>query len=37
MRPTVVVALSEPEAPVMVTVTALEVIGAEVLAVSVST
>ena len=36
-RSTVVVALSEPEVPVMVTVTALEVIGAEVLAVRVST
>ena len=34
---TMVVALSEPEVPVTVTVTALEVIGAEVLAVSVST
>jgi hypothetical protein len=37
LRPTVVVALSEPEVPVMVTVTALEVIGDEMLAVSVST
>jgi|HubBroStandDraft_4_1064222.scaffolds.fasta_scaffold07860_3 hypothetical protein len=37
LRSTVVVALSVAEVPVMVTVTALEVIGAEVLAVSVST
>ena len=36
LRSTVVVALSKPEVPVMVTVTALEVIGAEALAVSVS-
>jgi len=34
---TVVVALSEPEVPVMVTVTALGVVAAEVLAVRVST
>ena len=37
LRLTDVVALNEPEVPVMVTGTALEVIGAEVLAVSVST
>jgi hypothetical protein len=37
LRLTVVVALSEPQVPVMVTVTALEVVAAEVLAVSVST
>jgi hypothetical protein len=37
LRSTVVVALSEPEVPVMVTVTALDVVGADVLAVSVST
>jgi hypothetical protein len=37
LRSTVVVALTEPEVPVTVTVTALEVSGAEVLAVSVST
>jgi hypothetical protein len=37
LRSTVVVALSEPEVPVMVTVTAPEVVAAELLAVSVST
>jgi hypothetical protein len=37
LRFTVVVALSETEVPVMVTATALEVVAAEVLAVSVST
>jgi hypothetical protein len=37
LRSTPVVALSEPQVPVMVTVTAPEVVAAEVLAVSVST
>lgn len=37
LRSTVVVAPSEPEVPVMVTVIALEVVAAEVLAVRVST
>lgn len=36
LRSTVVVALSEPEVPVIVTVTELEVVAAEVLAASVS-